>query len=305
MKIRVFAAGVAAVLITGGAATVAQRVITQKTRGVLPVQSDQAHADSRSVTLAIPAPGIATPPVAQLALNLVSNDPVPATLPVGAGPTLAVEPDHPALPAPPAEPTVAVVEPAPAPSPNPGPEPDTAVVAAEPPQPLPTDPAISRATNPGNSAAVDESKGDPVETVETFLERNRKEAEAAIQALTTEEENLKSRLGKVQTALVRWQSFSHALSADQPVAQPAQPTPAKANWKRPETESPAPSSRIAQPEPAPKPAEDVSPPTPVTEVANPTSLPAAPGLDPATPPGDPKPTEPLPAPPENPTIPNH
>ena len=57
MKMRWLAAGIAAVLITGGAATVAQRVITQKTRGVLPETNDAAHPDARRPELVQPMVG--------------------------------------------------------------------------------------------------------------------------------------------------------------------------------------------------------------------------------------------------------
>ena len=47
MKKRWLAAGISAVLITGAAATFAQRVITQKTRGVLPAVSDVIQGEAR------------------------------------------------------------------------------------------------------------------------------------------------------------------------------------------------------------------------------------------------------------------
>lgn len=288
MKIRVFAAGIAAVLITGGAATVAQRVITQKTRGVLPVTSDKAHTDSRSVVLAMPAPGHLSPPTPEPAIDLPGDPPITTVIADAPPPPTSVTIS---------EPVTAVFEPQPAVIPDPGP-----LIVTQAPEPVASDPAVSRATDP-SAATGDGTKADPVETVESFLERNRKEAEAAIHSLSTEAANLKSRLAKVETALIRWQSFAHALSTDQPGAQPVQPQPSKALWKRPEPESSAPLTRPAQTDPKVPPAEGGSPPNPVTEVPTLPSVPAPSTGEPLPPTNEPRPIDPSPAPPENPTIP--
>ena len=276
MKIRWFAAGIAAVLITGGAATVAQRVITQKTRGVLPTRNDSAHADSR--ILAIPGPPASSPPIQ----NDVATSPPPLPLvsiidPVGpeieptADPLTLVD----ASPPPPAidEPapimlvtetiaeTAAIVDAGP-----------SLATVSEPPV---TDPALEKAAESIDSNTSVTSRpapalADPVETVESFVERNRQEAESNIQSLATEAENLKARLAKVEAALVRWRSFSRALHANQPadpdqasptMSAPSQPdispAPGKANWKRisEPTKRPDDSSRVA---PAHEPIKEIS-----------------------------------------------
>ena len=245
MKIRWFAAGIAAVLITGGAATVAQRVITQKTRGVLPAQNDSAHADSR--VLSIPGPLVTSAPV----FSEPAASPHPPQLPVEDRAEPIPDPLTLAESNPPLPPAIDEIPPSLPPSPmvtEPIAEP-TAIVDAGPSpatinDPPINDPAInlvaerSDSTNPVTSRPAP-VLADPVETVESFVERNRQEAESNIQALGTEAENLKARLAKVEAALVRWQSFSRALHANQtddqaspPASSEATPPPAKANWKR-------------------------------------------------------------------------
>ena len=294
MKMRWLAAGIAAVLITGGAATLAQRVITQKTRGVLPEKNDSAHADSRQtkeIVFAVqtskvepnqpailPTPPLAVSPPAPTAIDLPAESNL--AMPAGLAEGLVVE-------------TAAATEPVSAPL-------DIAETpeAVDPPASImadsrPTDPAV----NPVAAAAPVEdtpAQADPVQSVENFVERNRKEAENAIQNLTTEAENLKDRLTRVEKALVRWQAFSRALNTDQPPSQTDVVSQPKAKWER------------STPEPAREPARDsgVLPPPPATESvlppveptpaepevpANPT-LPT-PGQPTAPPPDEPKPTE--------------
>jgi hypothetical protein len=77
-----------------------------------------------------------------------------------------------------------------------------------------TDPAP---TEPGQDAE------DPMVAVETFLRRNRKEAEDSIQALSREAEALRARLSKVEAALARWQSVAGALNPGQKWGQPDRP----------------------------------------------------------------------------------
>ena len=52
---------------------------------------------------------------------------------------------------------------------------------------------------------------DPMQVVEAFVARNRKEAEDSIQALTQEAETLRARLQKVEAALERWKAVDNAL----------------------------------------------------------------------------------------------
>ena len=52
---------------------------------------------------------------------------------------------------------------------------------------------------------------DPVQAVEAFVAKNRKEAEEAIDRLTKEAEALCARLEQVEAALVRWTALDKAL----------------------------------------------------------------------------------------------
>ena len=308
MKMRWLAAGITAVLITGGAATVAQRVITQKTRGVLPATNDPAHPDTpravESVAFKVeasrPRDGIAAPahevqaPV--LAATAVMPTPAVATTP----PPLPAEaalvvPEDPAVPA--ITPTVSV-QPAVNPPDDPAPAPTPAA-----------DPQIAPANVPPEvrSAALEPAAAqvDPVEAVETFVERNRKEAEGAIHSLAEEAENLKNRLAKVESALGRWQSFARALNNDHPPSQTDVPAPAKPNWKRPDAEiveQPTRSTSALEPG---KPAPSLPAEAPRAEIpANPPV--ASPAEAPASPPAEPPPADlpsenPPPAPPHPPS----
>jgi hypothetical protein len=63
---------------------------------------------------------------------------------------------------------------------------------------------------------------DPMQDVEAFVQRNRKEADEAIKALTQERDSLRARLQKVETALGRWKAVAGALEQRQ-VADPSLP----------------------------------------------------------------------------------
>ena len=279
MQMRWLAAGIAALLITGGGATVAQRVITQKTRGVLPEKDDSAHADSRpashpTLAIASPDPSVVVATVAVQPVIIRDDQP---TAPVETKLTLPMSPESPG-----AEP---LVDPAPAPVVAEVPE-ATAGPKSVDALPAPADQAISPATGsvvapvaaeaaPTPAPAPQEqaaAKLDPVDAVDSFVERNRKEAATAIESLSTEAENLKSRLAKVESALTRWQSFSRALNADQPASQTEVPTAGKPNWKRSGTD---PVARPTQPAPA-----GDSPPVALEPTAEPmkADLPANPPL---------------------------
>ena len=321
MKIRWFAAGIAAVLITGGAATVAQRVITQKTRGVLPARNDSAHADSRVLSIG--------GPMASSLPTLI--EPAGGPPPPQAPPIVPVRPEIEPTPDP-----LTFVDSSPPPPAIDEPSPtllatemiaETSTIVDAPPS-LPTeikpsvnDPALEKAAERSDSTGPVTSRpapalADPVETVESFVERNRQEAEANIQALATEAENLKARLAKVEAALVRWQSFSRALHANQPT-EPDQPSPpaledvpdrvtpatGKANWKRisEPTKRPTDSSPAA---PALEPIKEISAssvrPAPIDEPAQEPSTPRLPPAseDPSPPVGLPS-VEPSPPPMES------
>ena len=297
MKMRWLAAGVAAVLITGGAATLAQRVITQKTRGVLPEKNDSAHADSRRipgklVVEAIPSePGL---PAIALPVTIAASPPPPTE------PALALPGELPGEmmtssppTAQPVAPTIAIAEPP---------------AEIEPPAPLASDsgsadPAVSPVAAP--TAPVEEqTKVDPVQSVENFVERNRKEAESSIQTLTTEAANLKDRLARVEKALIRWQAFSRALNADQPASQPEVPATApesttgpKVKWERPtpdQSPQPTPDDKPAPAAPPTEPPAQLEPIPPGPELSTspevlPRAEPSSPPTDEPKPPGLPEP----------------
>jgi hypothetical protein len=159
-----------------------------------------------------------------------------------------------------------------------------AVDEAPPPQitQTPTSPAI--AARPGE---------DPMGAVDSFLDRNRKEAENSIQALNQEAEILRARLQKVEAALARWQDVSKALKGEGSLAQgqstPTQlepvpskgeepsPTPATAASKPPRWTKPtgeAPPTEVKLPDLNSAPESQPKPKTPAVET-NPLPTPSA------------------------------
>jgi len=56
---------------------------------------------------------------------------------------------------------------------------------------------------------------DPEKAAQSFVERNQKEAEAHLKALTTEAEQLRSRLAKLDSGIKKWQNLLTALKAAQ------------------------------------------------------------------------------------------
>ena len=54
-----------------------------------------------------------------------------------------------------------------------------------------------------------------MQAVEAFVQRNRKEADEAIKALTKEQDSLRARLQKVEAALGRWNAVAGALERSQ------------------------------------------------------------------------------------------
>jgi hypothetical protein len=96
---------------------------------------------------------------------------------------------------------------------------------------------------------------DPMIDIETFLDRNRKEADAAILALSEESEALRNRLQKVEAALDRWQSVANALNQETGTATHQQPgvilsTPPAVS-PNPKAAKPGGRARWRQPEPSP------------------------------------------------------
>jgi hypothetical protein len=78
---------------------------------------------------------------------------------------------------------------------------------------------------------------DPVQAVEAFVQRNRKEADDAIMTLTQERDSLRARLQKVEAALGRWKAVAGALERSQAeVAETPDLAPADLPDSRPATE---------------------------------------------------------------------
>jgi hypothetical protein len=176
------------------------------------------------------------------------------------------------------------------------------------------------------AALVLASGNDPMGTIETFLVRNRKEAEQAIETLNQEAEALRARLQKVEAALSRWQEVEKALCAEpqtaligkkvEPVLMP-DPMDESAGQKMPAPSRPE--KRWAKPESetAPNPVVEGEQPTTLepiptvpAQAPQPTELPPAPAeTKPTEPPQtlpEPvptKPTEPTPASLPPPTLP--
>jgi hypothetical protein len=71
------------------------------------------------------------------------------------------------------------------------------------------DPQVKTANGPLPPA--EPAAEDPMGAVESFLQRNQKEADDSIKALTQEAEALRARLQKVESALGRWKGVAQAL----------------------------------------------------------------------------------------------
>ncbi|WP_435005094.1 hypothetical protein P12x_002985 [Tundrisphaera lichenicola] len=112
---------------------------------------------------------------------------------------------------------------------------------------------------------------DPMEVVEAFLDRNRKEADESIRALNEEAEALRARLAKVEAALGRWQSIAGALQVEVREA-PAPPGPEPAAAQLDPIEPP--------PALAPAPVEEAKPELPPDSPLPPTLPPSDPALAP-------------------------
>ena len=121
---------------------------------------------------------------------------------------------------------------------------------------LPDGSPPSRVAMPGDNLPQ-AAEADPILAVETFVLRNRKEADDSIKSLTLEAEALRARLAKVEAALARWQGLSTALD----------PGPKKV-WAAPDSVTP-PSTVLLkdagpQTDTFPPPALSVPPPDPAT-----------------------------------------
>jgi hypothetical protein len=140
--------------------------------------------------------------------------------------------------------------------------------------PLPTIESV-----PPESARADE---DPMIAVESFLRRNRKEADDSIHALTREAEALRARLAKVEAALARWQAVAGSLNPGQKWAQPDGPREPGPELSPIETTPATRGGARPVPEPSPTP----------TSPSEPPGLPAGTII---TTPGEPTPTLPTPS----------
>jgi hypothetical protein len=244
----------------------------------MPTVSEKSDAQKEAVALAIlPNVPIVDEPIKASAQPLVESPPGEAS-----------QPGMPPEPAPAGDVQFGLP---PAPS-----EQGTLPVIAS--NPAPTPPSSSAQPTPSSSIAP--SPGDdPMGAVETFLDRNRKEAENSIQTLNQEAEALRTRLQKVEAALARWQDVSKALKAEgttpqsQPTTTQLEPIPASAEQPamKPEPASPQSPSKWSKPS-----AEGLPPTSKTPELPPKENLP--PDLPPASP-ADLKPSDPLPIPAES------
>jgi hypothetical protein len=124
---------------------------------------------------------------------------------------------------------------------------------------------------------------DPMGAVESFLQRNQKEADDSIKALTHEAEALRARLQKVESALGRWKGVAQALEQQAKSGTSSPPPVAQGTAVAPVSESPPP---ILPKDEGPF----LLPPAP-----NSPELPSLPGPDPTpSPKSAPNPTDPPP-----------
>ncbi len=94
-------------------------------------------------------------------------------------------------------------------------------------------PGLVRLPSPAGPA-----NDDPVQSARAFVERNRKEAQDELKKLKEEAERLRTRLGKVEAGIRRWEALLAALDTSEQVAPP-------------QTSRPIPSDHPTELEPAP------------------------------------------------------
>ncbi len=106
------------------------------------------------------------------------------------------------------------------------------IVAGQPPGPLePVDLGVENPPPPSSGAALPpaimpaSAADDPMDIVESFVQRNRKEAEDAVRSLTEERTRLRQRLQKVESALLRWEKVSRAFADEGQVSPQAGEAP--------------------------------------------------------------------------------
>jgi hypothetical protein len=115
------------------------------------------------------------------------------------------------------------------------------------------DPLVKTAKGP-----VEPTIDDPMGAVESFLQRNQKEADDSIKALTQEAEALRARLQKVEAALGRWKGVAQALEQQAKSGVNSTPPVAQDKPVAPGSET---SPRISLPGEAPIPPQPASSPT--------------------------------------------
>jgi hypothetical protein len=98
-------------------------------------------------------------------------------------------------------------------------------------------PEIPSPDAPGPVAAPEAD--DPMQIVEKFVERNRKEAEESIEKLSKEADALRARLQKVEAALERWKAVQSALERG-PAQAPERATQRRGKESPPELSMPVP-----------------------------------------------------------------
>lgn len=106
-------------------------------------------------------------------------------------------------------------------------QPGTIPPPAQPQQP-PAEPALP--SLPGSEALAAPSpdgppNDDPEQNARSFVERNRKEAQEELKKLKEEAERLRTRLGKVEAGIRRWESLLTAPDGSERVAPPAASAP--------------------------------------------------------------------------------
>jgi hypothetical protein len=165
-------------------------------------------------------------------------------------------------------------EPSPAPTPIPQDSAPSVPREAAPPQGSPATVTDGGAVVVASSPA-DPANDDPEQNARAFVERNRKEAQDELKKLKEEAERLRTRLGKVEAGIRRWESLLAALERSEQIAPSAivppiardtptalEPIPAAV---------PAPRVRESEPNP-PKPSDPpTSQPMPPDERAKPVT----------------------------------
>ena len=71
---------------------------------------------------------------------------------------------------------------------------------------------MPRSPSPSSRRGNDE---DPELSAQTFVERNQKEAEERLKALTAEAEQLRTRLNKLESGIKKWENLVNALKTAQ------------------------------------------------------------------------------------------